>query len=204
MAAYIPHIGATGLYSLSAPFNSKLRTNVPYECIAVRKLSDILITGEDVEKTFYLDQGLTNADYIRDINNGVSIVTLQAKNGDTLYVPSFYILSYPNIGGVRYVPMMLGVTLGNLPIDFNLSFVKDKIRDDILELLGASAVVEQVIIGDEVIVSDTTHVSIQSSRQSIIGNVKTDYAKYLKASAERDAAYAKIRQLEAYIKAHHV
>jgi hypothetical protein len=200
MATYIPQIGASGLYNLSTPFNTRLRANVPYECIAVRKLADILITNEDAEKIFYLDQELTNVEYLRDVADGVSIVTLQSKSGDLVYVPSSYILSYPNIGGVVYAPMMLGVTLGNIPLNLNLGFIKDKIAADIAELLGVEATVEAVVIGDETIVSDTNHASIQSARQNAIGIIETDYAKYLRAAAQRDTAYAKIQQLENFIR----
>lgn len=199
-AKILPIIGTEGIYKLKAPFDIRLIPTVVYKCISVRSISDIVISGEDVLEEYYVNNGLVEADYTLDLANDEYILTLQAVSGDVLYVPSSYLLAYPDVGGVIYTPMMLGLVLGNIATDFDLTYLKSKIESVVLENIGYTTTCQEVVTGDQVIINNDDHDAIVTARNQLVGTIETDYSKYLQMKAERDSANLKIQQLEAYIR----
>lgn len=200
MNQFIPRIGTAGLFVLSAPFDKLLIPNVPYSCIALRTISEISNSGGDVQEDYYKRFELTAADYERDAVRDVCIVTLQAAGYATVDVPATYIAGAPDIGGIPYTALMLTVKLGSLPNTQDLSVVKQKIADDVLELLGVEAVVKPVVISLSTLIPVDQAKVIESARAAKIGTVITDYTKYVKAQRDLESAQQRIAELEEYIR----
>lgn len=197
--AFVPSIGMQGLYSLIAPFAGKLIPNVPYKCTAIRALADIIAQGGDPKAEFYDANGLSDADYAADIAAQVVIVTLQHAGLDMLQVPSTYISGFPNMGGVPYTQLLLGVDLGAVPDAMDLEFLKDKVKDVVLESIGVAPEAHLVAASPTTIVSDVDHAAAQAARQAIVGEVRTDRAKFLEAQAQSVVLAEKVQELEGYI-----
>lgn len=198
---YVPQINTKGIFKLTNPFNDKLTAKVPYSCISVRSIQDMLLSKIDVVKSIYIDNGLTKQDYENDLKNGVLIVTLRSDTGKTVVVPASYIAGYPQLGGVPYVPFILGVNLGNLPKNIDISLLKDKINSVVMEYLGVASQCQLVVSGEEQILTDNEHAQIESQRQQNIVAKKTDYAKLLEMTAERDRLLQECTMYKDYIKA---
>ena len=204
MSQYVPQIGTTGLYSLLPPFNTQLVADTLYSCIAVRKLSDILAAGGDPFAEFYEPHDIDASKYEADVAMDVCIVSLQAGSHVVLRVPSSYITGLPNIGGVPYLTMALGISLGSIPNKLDLTYIKSKIRDDVAEYMGVESEIHEMAISLPILLSNEQAQIVETARQAKIGTVVTDWSKYLAEKALRESAEQRIQELEAFIKANHI
>lgn len=199
MANFIPSIGVKGLYHLLSPFDTALLPNVPYECTAIRSMSELVASGIDPQATYYTPAGLTTAIYLSDTAAQVRIITLQSDSGIPVYVPSTYLNTFPDIGGVPYTTLVLAINIGAIPDYLNLAYLKSKIAATVLENLGIVSEVKTVVVSQPTILSQATHATVEAAREAIVGVVSTDYARYLAAAAQRDSALKKIVELETYV-----
>ena len=109
----IPVVNAKGRFTLKSPFIAK--NTVVYTVIAVRKISDLYLKGEDVYVDYYKSAGLENGvnlngevfDFNEEVKSKPVIVTLEGTDGTIIYVPSTYILSSPTSGDVTYSRLIL-------------------------------------------------------------------------------------------------
>jgi hypothetical protein len=203
MANILPSIGTTGIYRLTAPFDTKLHVNVPYTCIAIRRLSDLVNSGIDPLNSIYTANSLVEAVYVQDVKNEVSVLSLQSPSGHMVYVPNSYLAGYPDISGVRYATMAIGVNLGAIPESVNLTALQQKFISTAREYLGVTAEASIVALSEPVMVSETDSHALEAARQSNIDTIVTDYSKFLAKQAQLDTALAKIAELEAFIEANH-
>lgn len=203
MSLVIPTIGARGFYNLAAPFNSKFSANEAYTCQAIRRIGDYLAMNEDPYTTVYLDNGLTQTDFDNDQQENMYIVSLQSDKGQWLYVPARYIMSYPIMNGIPYQSMMLGVGLGAIPADMDLSALQNLISDVVFDNLGIRPQISPVVLSKQTLVSRTNHDQIQTSRLALASQKKSFYSRYREMVALYNKALNKLSALETYIKAHH-
>jgi hypothetical protein len=197
---FMPQIQSSGIFTLKAPFNNALIPQVAYTCIAIRKLSSIVNDGGDPQEEFYTPYGLTDTDYQNDVSADAAIITLQAAGHDTVDVPNTYIEKAPETGGVPYAGLMLAIKIGALPETIDLSVIRQKISDDVLELLGVEATTNVVMVTLPTLIPYDQAKTTEAARQAKIGTVVTDYAKYLQSQTQLASAQQKIAELEAFIR----
>jgi hypothetical protein len=200
MAGLIPALNATGLYTLRAPFDTVLLPQTSYGCVAIRRLEDIVAAGGDPFDQYFAPKGITRALYETDAAAGCVIVSLQSSSGQWVYVPSTYIASMPEQGGVPYTSMLLGIKIGAVPDSLDLSFLKTKISEIITATLGVSAEIREVANSPKTLLNQTQHSAAESARAAAVTSNQTDYSKFLAAQALADARLLKIQQLEAWIR----
>lgn len=133
---FIPQLGAEGPLITRQPIDNIIKPGVKYTIIAIRSIGDVITSGEDVYKNIYIPLYLTREDYIRDLANDISLITLEDDSNKKYRIPSSYIIGYPLIGGVKYQDVGLAINLGALPVDFDLSVLFDSISNIIIEKLG--------------------------------------------------------------------
>lgn len=197
-----PPINVTGVYTLSGPWAQDVVPNTPYTNIAIRKFADIIRDGQDPYQVYYQTKNLQLADYQRDYDAGECIVTLRSAGGQFIHVPTSYILSYPNQSGVPYAVMVLGVNLGAIPNQADLSVIKQKISDVVHDYYGVTPSIQQAVISEVQNKSAADHAAIEAARQNEIRERQTDYSKYLAAQATVQSQAQYIQQLETYIRTH--
>ena len=196
-----PPVNVSGMFTLANPFSQDVIPNTPYTVIAVRKFADIIKKGEPPYETYYVPRGLTLSDYQRDTAAMECIVTLRSAAGQFIYVPTSYILSYPNQSGVKYTAIALLVELGAIPDTTDLIAVKNRVSNVVRDTFGLTPVIQQVAYSDTVLKSASDHAAIEGARLAAVTEQQTDYAKYQQALATVTAQALKIQQLEAYIRA---
>jgi|SRR6185312_682074 len=200
MADMLPMLGAAGIYTLKAPFNTDLLANTQYTCVAIRKLVEIVAGGGDPFTDYYVPKSLDKSTYTTDLTNDVSIVTLQAADNSLVPVPSSYLAAYPDGGGIPYRVIIVSGNLGAIPDSLDLSPIQQKIQDDIAAILGIQDVTIRVSAVSNVKLLDTaTAQGLESARQANITNNTTDYSMLVQVTAQRDQALQRITELENYI-----
>lgn len=200
----LPVVGSSGFYEFIAPFDAASINGIEYSCRAVRRISDYLANNEDVEKNVYTTNNLPASVWDEDSKNDAYIVSLQSKSGHWLYIPYRYIASYPSVNGIQYRTVMIGVSLPSIPVIQDLSAVEADVKDLVEHALGLSVVVKHVETSRIVMVPYDKHVAKEQERNVIRATQSTYTAKMVKLRSENDALLAKVRELETYIKAHHV
>jgi hypothetical protein len=189
-------LGASGIYSLNAPWNTALVANTNYTCISIRELAEIVSSGGDPFNDYYVPENLDISVYNTDVANGVSIIGLQAADNSVVYVPSSYIASYPDGNGVPYRVMLLSIPIGPIPDSLDLSAISQKIQDDVQDMIGVQATVRSVAVSKVQLLSASDAATVEAARQALITNSTTDYSKYLAAQQNYEAALTQISVLD--------
>lgn len=198
----IPEVGATGVYSLTAPFDTLLVANASYSCLAVRQLEDIIAAGGDPYQQYYAPQSISQDQYKSDLNERVCIVTLQASSGAVVYVPSSYIKSFPAKGGVPYTNLMLAVDLGAMPDYVDLTFLKQQIANLVKTTVGLTNVlIQTVVVSPTTNLSQADHTLAEAARLANITNTQTPEAQVIALTRQLQAAQLAYANLEAFVAA---
>ena len=199
-AQLIPDIGSKGKFTFKDPVSKKISNTTSLTCQSIRTLAELISQKENTFKDVYLALGLTKADYENDISAGVSILSLQAETGSWFYVPSSYLSSYPNINGVTYTRMMMGVGLGAVADTLDLEGLKVSISNIVYDQLGISPEIKLISVSQSAIISYGDHDKIEAVRKAKVKLNKSDSRLLTEAVDARDAAEKRVKYLEDFIK----
>lgn len=200
MQYVIPTVGARGFYTLQAPFNTLIAQDDAYTCQAVRRIGDYLALNEDPLNNVYIYNGLTEADFELDQKENMFIVSLQSDRGQWLYVPVRYIISYPIMNGIPYQTMMLGVSLGAVPADMDLTSIQNMVSDLVFETIGIRPQISPVVTSKQKLVSRANHEAIEIARLARATQNKTFYSRWRDLVTQFTSLLQKNTELETYIK----
>lgn len=165
-----PEIGSSGKYEYKTPFDTLGNNQTEFTCMSVRRLADCIALGEDPFKKYYKPYKLTEADYQKDIADNVSIIGLQSTVGQWLYLPNSYLLSYPDVSGVRYVTMVLAANIGAVPETLDLESLASDVGDIIRAKIGVTAEIKPVITSQPALVSHDDHTRLENARKNSISS----------------------------------
>lgn len=193
MSRLTPPIQATGRYVLKPPFVA--RDDIVYTCIAIRKFKDIIELGIDVFKEYYEPMGLTQLEYRADDRAGATIVTLSNPDGEFIYVPDTYILSYPNMGDVNYSRVILSIDLGPLADHIPLDFLQSEVSGLVSDTIGLENEVKIHKAPSRDAISPEQHEIIEVARVSAITNRRTARANYLEEKAKNQRLTEQVQLL---------
>jgi hypothetical protein len=197
--AITPQLQARGIFTLKAPWDKDLLTNTQYTCVAIRNLSEIVANGGDPFTDYYAAHSLDQSIYNTDVQNGVSIVSLQASDNSLVEVPTSYIAAFPDGGGVPYRVVLLSVPLGSVPDSLDLSAISSKVQSDVRDIIGVTCTVRPVVVSNVMLLNTADADAAETARQANITNSTTDFALYQQSQADLVAAQQKISELESYI-----
>lgn len=198
----IPNIGQSGFYSVKAPFDQFINADEVYTCKAVRFIGDYIALNEDPKTLIYEAYGLTDTDYEADVADNMYIVSLCSESGQWLYIPARYIASYPTMNGVRYHTMMMGVGLGAVPVDMDLSAIQTMVSNLIMDNLGITPAINLVQLSKPILVDRVNADKIEAARLIRAQQKKTDSFRYKETLGKLNEALLKIAELERFILAH--
>ena len=177
----IMSIGTEGSFSFLVPFNATMSTYVIYRILSISKLSSIKEQGLDPLNNIYIIGGLTEVDYINDLNNDVTIVQLGLGSG-AYYIPEGYISAGPSQDGVNYAKQSMGINLGTLPKDIDLTNLKLDIVELVKSHLGINCSIKNSDISNMSKIPYNIHnqfLTIRNSRITAGDNYKDKYDEKL-------------------------
>lgn len=198
--ALIPPIGTAGIYKLQSPFDVLLQPNTSYRTDSARRVSDFLELGVDPFEEFYQKNGLAKETYDADVTNQVVIVGLVSGAGHWVYVPSTYIVAYPDLNGVPYAVTVLGLELGAIPTYLDLSGLKTALANLVRDTIGVTPTPKEVVISAVSKLSQQDHDALEAGRAVLITNTTTDRAKYLALQTQYATLQQQYQALEDYVK----
>lgn len=193
----LPYINSAGLWVLKVPYDTLLSKQERYTCISVTKLEKLVSMGDEPYDDYYGPKSISKDIYQNDLISQVCIITVRDESGQLYSFPSSYLVSFPSGNGVEYGILGLAVTIGPLPVDTNLTILKQKVKDLVKDTVGVDNEVVSLLLSNPEIVSFATHESIKASRKLNIRESATTPAQVKALESELTAARNKIKVLEA-------
>lgn len=205
--AVTPGIRLRGRYILKTPWVAN--PGKVYECEAIRSFDDLAKLGVDPYETFYLPAGLVNGQpydsvtfsFDAERQADANIVTLRSDDGEYLYVPDTYILSIPNMGGVKYDQVVLSVNLSAIPGYLDLSPLKTDLANRVSQIIGISTTVEENRVASSNQPSSAAHDAAEAARTAAISVFKTDHMLLQEALVRNTQLQATVNALVAKLQA---
>lgn len=197
---YKPSVGDSGKFTLLSPFSQYLTPEAIYTCRSIRTINDIVASGEPVYERYYKLADISETKFKLDAANNVCIIGLQAGTGEWIYVPETYISEAPTSNGIKYIPVVIGVNIGSIPIDLDIKPLMKMLADVSQSSLGIEPQVKPVIMTQPALISNEDHIRLNIARQANITNKKTDFLKAIELNNENIRLKAQIKALEEYIR----
>lgn len=135
----LPSINTKGYFTALTPFTLP---NEALTCSSIRTIEHLVASGVDVYNEYYFSNSIAKSDYITDLDNKVSIVTLWNELGDSIKIPSSYLINTPNLSSVPHSRTILSVNLGTLPNDESLDWIVNELTDISTGFIGQDCVVK--------------------------------------------------------------
>lgn len=199
----IPVIGSRGYYELAEPFDKDVVHHIEYTCQAVRRLSELIANNEKPWENIYKAREIDETVYEQDLADDAYVVSLQSNQGQWLYVPNRYILSYPSTDGVAYRSVMMTISLPPLPISQDLTALIMDLKDMSEALLGVSVIVKPVETSKRVLISNEIHEAKMIERRGRQEDSTTLYAQNIALQKQNMELNERLKRLEAFILQHH-
>jgi hypothetical protein len=174
--------------------------SVLYTCAAIRTFRDIRERGFDPFVEFYQPMGLTQTQFNEDEELGASVITLVSDSDPTLYIPTSFILSYPNQHFVPYNHVVLSVSLGLVPDYVDYTFLQDQISGVVSDVIGVESDVKLHIAPTREALSPEEHEVLEVSRLSAVQMRVTDHARVLELERKNQKLLDQLATLETIIK----
>lgn len=178
----IPPINSKGLFTFSEPFNTLIPNKQEYKVVSVRNLDELVASGEKPFETVYVSVGLTETDFIEDVDKEVPVVVFSTGGKELFYVPADRILSQPNKTGRSYVERVMMVPLGALPLDIDLSVATSIVTDTIRDTIGIDITPELVTTSAVVQYTEEEHIAhkaLLDNSKTVRESFRTKYFKLL-------------------------
>ena len=200
ISQYTPSLNAKGFYQLAAPYAALVSATQQYTCVGVITIQGAIAQGIDVLNTIYIASGDTEANYNSDLQNGVSLITISSGTGSLIQFPNSAMLSVPQITGVIYRNLVLGIALSALPDTMDTSVLQQEVSDLIYSKIGVRSTTFVTTIGAATILTTAQDAAVTAARAAVITNPSSTYYQNQLLITESAALLAKIAALEAYIK----
>lgn len=179
----IPPVGTVGTYKLHEPFGAIVRPLVLYKLDAIRFFSDIENNGGNVYDLYYKPFGLSQQQVDTDRENKVCILTLVTDNFAPIYVPSSYVMSYPNLDVRPYSQIIMTLSFGPLPTDTIMEPAKTALANAASDFIGVRPDVYVGLMPLSDAITPEEDANREATRQAAIANRTTDYALLREANA---------------------
>lgn len=178
-----PPINATGRYILRAPWT--VDPNASYKCESISGFEALAKMNINPYVSYYQPMQASYESYMEDKAAGINIITLMSGEGNTIFVPSSYILQYPNEFDVPYGRVVVSINLGPLPADFPLNDIKSKMISIAVATTGNSNItVNTHFLPISTFVTKDMETSLAEARSDKIDEAITTYGSKLMSEQE--------------------
>lgn len=195
-------IHARGRFELLPPFNAK--KDVIYEVTAIREFSDLYLQGIDVYTHYYEKLGIREGvdlngklfSFDDEVKNNPAIVTLEGTDRTVIYVPTTFIVKYPEVDErLLYSRMILSADLGILPDDVNLDTVSKEVEELVSKRVGKTAkvVLTKAISTTQPTIED--HIKLENTRKGNIKSMENNFSELEKYKKQNQQLQKQIETL---------
>jgi len=153
----IPAINTKGNFTFAPPFDYYTNTTQEYTVTAIRTLLEMHNSEEKPFDTIYKPAGLTEEDFKNDVDGNIPIIVFSTSGCEYFYIPANRITTVPVVTGVKYKERILAISLGSLPVDYNLDMIKQMLLDLVYDITGIKASITELPSSATFLVSQEDH-----------------------------------------------
>ena len=178
-------VGATGSFTLAAPYSSLISVFDIYTCKSVRTMDEFVSNDEDPWEMFYKQHEAAvpnwRAIYLYQLEENTPIVGLESDSGKWVYVPLPYINTSPKVDGYVYQAFALSIDLPPMPTgtesdNILLEDIKEGIKEVVLSKVGVDVTVNMIATSRPLLVDTASHMGVIASRNTLPNaNLSKDY-----------------------------
>lgn len=182
MQGIIPPINTKGKFTFKEPYNTKIFENHEYQVESIRSLVELYNSDEKPFDTIYKAVGLNEDDFKSDIDDQVSIVVFKTGGGEYFYVPANRILSMPQVHGAKYQEITIAIPLGLIPLDYDLTLLKDSLAETVNNTIGVETQAGTVLTSAVTLLDktqDATYRQLLANRRTVFKSYRTRYEELL-------------------------
>lgn len=201
---FLPSLGSTGRWTLTAPYSNLVLATARYECIAIVKLAGAVAQGLDPLTNVYKANNDVETSFNRDLDNDDYLVTIKSGPGDIVTFPRSAMTGLPDAGGVIYRNTMIGISLSSLPDTIDLTTMGAQLQALVLNTLGVRSSVYYTQIGSSTILTDEQSAALEAARETIITSPDSVMWRNAQLQEQNDALIDRLAMLEAFIALHFV
>jgi len=194
------NIGEKAKFEVKYPFDKIYDFNKYYVISSIRNIKEMIVSGEEVFETIYKKAGLTENDFLEDINNNQTIITLVSEEDEFIVIPNSYIVSANVTVGVEYQGTALIFNLGALPVEKSLASLINDIKQYIYDTVGIDPTAELMRTSDKFSIDLEKHKSYEAARKAGITNNKSFRQNYMESLNKIKKLNNIIKVLEEFIK----
>ena len=195
----MPNLNDRGKFNFKTPFDNLLNNDLVYTVMSIRTIPEIESNNIDVKQIIYLDQNMTEEDYINDLRNKTAIITLGRDSNKQAHVPINKIISIPKTTGHEYREQMVALSIGLLPANIDLSSLKTRLAAVVYDTLGITTTCESIVTSDTVVVGDDEHKSYETIRTNKISVDKSDATRMTELHTENNRLKALVAEHKKFI-----
>lgn len=199
---YLPSLNQTGFYQLAAPYSSLISGTTQYTCVGTMSLAGAVAQGLDPLTNVYLANNDTKANYLKDLANNISLVTITSGTGNAILFPSSAMLAVPNGDGVIYRNMVLGIALSAIPDTMDLTTLQNQISDMVYNSLGVKSTTFVTQIGAPTILTTDQDTAVNAARSAVITSPSNNLHQIALLTAQIAAYQTQLNALQAWVIAH--
>lgn len=194
-------MNTSGRIALDEVFNGKYQPNEIYTVSAVMTIEALGSLGIDVLKSVYLDQGLTEDDYLADLRAKAEIVTFSGGTIGSIRVPASKVKSLPDQTTVPYHEVIISVSLGPMATSYDYSNFRKELAEFSSDISGVSTDKINVyldVLNQSNSVTVEEHKTLEQTRLNNVKNRTTSRGRELTLANENKelkdklATYGKI------------
>lgn len=192
-----PSVGLTGLFSFKPPFDTKFNQLIEYTITGQWTIPSLHDQGLKPFETVYKPVGLTEEDFNNDVKNGVLISEYSSPGCSKSYVPNNRLNSIPISTGIKYVNKVLAINLNNVPMDYDLTMLKEILLETVYEASGIKSTISEILNGAPFDVSpedDTVFRALLANGKKVDKGYKTKYLETLKLLENKNNLIANLEK----------
>lgn len=187
-------VGDEAAFNFLPPYDTLLSNKTYFIVKSVSLLQSLVDKGLNPKENIYeLNQAA--GDYDIDIVDNIHIVEMSIGAKD-YYVPINKIVAKNNVPQVAYSERMIGIKLGFIPDDEDLTLVVADINLFIKNRLGIQAKVGDAVVTGKVVIEEPEHLAFSITRNAL----KTEMGNYMKLyydlKAVQQQTMTKLQSLE--------
>jgi hypothetical protein len=194
----IPSINTRAKFTFLPPFDT-LAKNQEFTVISIRSIPDLNSNGINVISLVYEVVGLTEVDYNQDLENNIPIITFITDSNILINVPSSKV-SGVSADEYKYQEKVLTVNLPALPVDYDLTSLRNSIAVLVKEQIGFDVNIEEVQMSAVSLVGETDHLQFMNILNSGGLDKRSYLTKYLEILEIHNNQNLVFNKLEEFVK----
>lgn len=187
-------VGDDTAFNFLPPYDALLSNKTYYVVVSVSLLQSLVDKGLNPKENIYKLNGI-ESDYDSDISANIHIAEL-SLGSKVFYVPLNKIVSKNNVPQIAYSERVIGIKLGFIPHDEDLSVILSDLNLFIKNRLGIEAKIGDSIFTSKAVIEEPEHLAFDATRNALRSEMGNYMKLYYDLQVVHQQTITKLQSLE--------